>query len=189
MDRAEDLAGRDGADGDEEDGGDHGHPGAVEREAGHAAEREARIGKREDGEDREGHAARAVASARRRMNALSRAAGRGATRAENALGCAARKAYQAGMRPRVLACLAALALVASCAPSVVWHKEGADEEDLRSARRNCEREAQGYGYAMERGRSGDDLLGGERRAGSATGSVYRDCMERQGWRRYRDQPR
>jgi hypothetical protein len=123
------------------------------------------------------------------MDALSRAAPGHATRAENALGGAARKSYQAGMRPSVLTCLAALAFAASCAPSVVWHKEGADDEDLRNARSRCEREAQGYGYAMERGRSGDDLLGGERRAGSATGGVYRDCMERQGWRRYRDQPR
>jgi hypothetical protein len=123
------------------------------------------------------------------MGALSRPAPGHATRAENALGGAARKAYQAVMRPSVLPCLAALALVASCAPSLVWHKEGADAEDLRMARSRCEREAQGFGYAMERGRSGDDMLGGERRAGSATGSVYRDCMERQGWRRYRDQPR
>ncbi len=123
------------------------------------------------------------------MDALSRLARRRATRADNALGGAARKAYQAAMRPLVLPCLAALAFAASCAPSVVWHKEGADAEDLRMARSRCERESQDFGYAMERGRSGDDMLGGERRAGSATGSVYRDCMERQGWRRYRDQPR
>jgi hypothetical protein len=38
---------------------------------------------------------------------------------------------------------------------------------------------------MESGRNRDDLLGGERRAGSAGGAVYRDCMERQGWRRIR----
>ena len=93
------------------------------------------------------------------------------------------------MKRRVLPALALLALLGACAPTLVWHKEGADDEDLRNARSRCEREAQGYGYAMERGRSGDDLLGGERRAGSATGGVYRDCMERQGWRRYRDQPR
>ena len=42
--------------------------------------------------------------------------------------------------------------------------------------------------AFPRGR-GDEPMAGERNAGSAGGTVYRDCMERQGWRRYRDQPR
>jgi hypothetical protein len=92
------------------------------------------------------------------------------------------------MKRRVLPALAILALLGACAPTLVWHKEGADDEDLRQAQRRCARDAQGYGYALDRGR-GDEPMAGERNAGSAGGTVYRDCMERQGWRRYRDQPR
>ena len=95
------------------------------------------------------------------------------------------------MRPRlpVLAALAALALLPACAPTLVWHKEGADDEDLRQAQRRCSREVQDYGFALERGRSGDEPASADRASGSAGGTLYRDCMERQGWRRYRDQPR
>lgn len=84
----------------------------------------------------------------------------------------------------------ALALMLSaCASQTVWHKEGAEDEDLRLAQRTCSREAQGYGFALEGHRNADDTIAGERRAGSAGGGVYRECMERQGWRRYRDAPR
>lgn len=86
--------------------------------------------------------------------------------------------------------LAGLVLVAACSPSqTVWHKEGAEPEELRMAQRNCSRESQNYGFVFEGSRSSDDLSGGERRAGSTGGGVYRECMERQGWRRYRDTPR
>jgi hypothetical protein len=93
------------------------------------------------------------------------------------------------MIQRLLACSALLVLIVGCAPSLSWHKEGADPEELRRAREICAREAESYGFALERDRGGDELVGGERRAGSASGGVYRNCMERQGWRRYRDQPR
>jgi hypothetical protein len=85
---------------------------------------------------------------------------------------------------------AGLCLTAACAPShTVWYKEGAEPEELRMAQRECAREAQGYGFVFEGSRGGDDLAGGERRAGSSGGGVYRECMERKGWRRYRDSTR
>lgn len=88
---------------------------------------------------------------------------------------------------RSLLAIAALALaLTACSSQTVWHKEGSEEEDLRLAQRTCSREAQGYGFALEGVRNGDDTIAGERRAGSAGGGVYRECMERQGWRRYRD---
>jgi len=93
------------------------------------------------------------------------------------------------MRSRLPALAAALALLASCAPTLVWHKEGADDEDLRQAQRLCTRQVQSYGFALDRGRGADEPMSGERGAASASGTLYRDCMERQGWRRYRDQPR
>jgi len=86
--------------------------------------------------------------------------------------------------PRPIVLLALLALGA-CAPTLVWQKEGADDEERRQAQRLCARESQGYGFALER----REDASGERGAASAGGGVYRDCMERQGWRRYRDQPR
>lgn len=86
--------------------------------------------------------------------------------------------------------LAGVCLTTACAPShTVWYKEGAEPEELRMAQRNCSRESQNYGFVFEGSRSSDDLAGGERRAGSTGGGVYRECMERQGWRRYRDAPR
>lgn len=89
------------------------------------------------------------------------------------------------MRNVLVAAALGLALSA-CASQTVWYKEGAEEEDLRLAQRTCSREAQGYGFAFEGHRNADDTIAGERRAGSAGGGVYRECMERQGWRRYRD---
>jgi hypothetical protein len=90
---------------------------------------------------------------------------------------------------RIPALFLPLLLVAACAPSLSWHKEGADAEELRQAQRLCTREAQDYGFALERIRPGDETAGNERGAGSATGAIYRTCMERKGWRRYRDQPK
>ncbi|MBL8701401.1 MAG: hypothetical protein JNK67_23690 [Alphaproteobacteria bacterium] len=91
------------------------------------------------------------------------------------------------MKPVLAVASVALALVLSaCASQTVWHKEGAEEEDLRLAQRTCSREAERYGFAFEGARNADDTTAGERRAGSAGGGVYRECMERQGWRRYRD---
>jgi hypothetical protein len=90
---------------------------------------------------------------------------------------------------KILPPLATLVLAAglwACqGSSLVWHKEGATTEDLQLAVRTCSRKSESYNFAMESGRNRDDLLGGERRAGSAGGAVYRDCMERQGWRRIR----
>ena len=82
----------------------------------------------------------------------------------------------------------ALAIViAGCSPSqTVWHREGSSPDELKLVQRECSRESQNYGFVFESGRNGDDLSGGERRAGSAGGSVYRECMERRGWRRFRD---
>jgi hypothetical protein len=80
---------------------------------------------------------------------------------------------------------AALALAACTPGSAIWHKEGATDEELVLARRVCEREADRYAFAMESGRSRDELTGEQRRAGSVSGGIYRECMERQGWRRVR----
>lgn len=93
------------------------------------------------------------------------------------------------MKTRLLL-LAALALTGACSASqTVWHKEGAEPEELKLAQRTCSRESQGYGFVFEGSRSSDDLAGGERRASSTGGGIYRECMERQGWRRFRDAPR
>ena len=83
--------------------------------------------------------------------------------------------------------IALAALIAGCAASqTVWHREGSTTDELKLVQRDCSRDAEKYGFAFESGRRGDDLSGGERGAGSATGLVYRDCMERRGWRRVRD---
>jgi hypothetical protein len=93
------------------------------------------------------------------------------------------------MNPRYLL-LAALLLTGACTASqTVWHKEGAEPEELKQAQRNCSRQSENYGFVFEGSRSSDDLAGGERRAGSTGGGIYRECMERQGWRRFRDAPR
>ena len=52
------------------------------------------------------------------------------------------------MKPLLAIASIALALTA-CSSQTVWHKEGAEEEDLRLAQRTCSREAQGYGFAFE----------------------------------------
>lgn len=94
--------------------------------------------------------------------------------------------FNAVMKTSILLIAAAI-LVAGCSPSqTVWHREGATDDELKLVQRDCARQAQNYGFVFESGRNGDDLTGGERRAGSAGGAVYRDCMERRGWRRLRD---
>ena len=107
------------------------------------------------------------------------------SRDHSTLGRTAGNAYLGGMTTLRPIALFALLALGACTPTLVWQKEGADDEERRQAQRLCARESQGYGFALER----RDDASAERGAASAGGGVYRDCMERQGWRRYRDQPR
>lgn len=86
--------------------------------------------------------------------------------------------------------LAALLVSGCAAVGVHWHKEGATQEDFELAQKTCGRESNDYSFVeTDRSSLNSDLFGGgERRAGSSGGSVYRDCMERAGWRRVRGEP-
>jgi len=93
------------------------------------------------------------------------------------------------MKP-ILAAFAA-SLVAGCAAvGVHWYKEGATQEDFELAQKTCGRQADDYNFVeTDRSALDTDLYGGgERRTGPSGGSVYRDCMERAGWRRVRGDP-
>lgn len=77
--------------------------------------------------------------------------------------------------------VAGAALVACSEPSTIWAKEGASTEDLRAARRDCSSTAAGYNFVDEARYDGLE----RNRGSSASGDVYRQCMEGQGWRRQR----
>lgn len=75
----------------------------------------------------------------------------------------------------------ALALAGCFAPSTVWVKEGASPEELRYARDDCATQASGYRFVDEARYDGLE----RDRGSSATGDVYRQCMQSHGWRRER----
>ncbi len=81
---------------------------------------------------------------------------------------------------------------AACSsPSTRWAKGGTTIEDLRLDQDACASRSQGYDFVFDdrdSGRTGiveSGVDAGTRRAGSAPGDVYRDCMEARGWRRER----
>jgi hypothetical protein len=92
---------------------------------------------------------------------------------------------------KTLPILLLAALVAGCAsPSTRWVKAGSETEDLRLDQDACAGRAGNYDFAMDdrdTGRPGivESSDGGARRAGSARGDVYRQCMENRGWHRER----
>ena len=75
-------------------------------------------------------------------------------------------------------------LIACTGPMTGWTKNGASEDDLRAAQRECSKDASQYSFvdtsyldgAAERERSRDS---------AATADIYRNCMEGQGWHRGR----
>lgn len=81
---------------------------------------------------------------------------------------------------------AALLLGGCIEPRTEWVKDGANAEELRYARQSCERDAQGYEFIEERGY---DDVARERPRTSARSDIYRRCMEAQGWRRQRNEPK
>jgi hypothetical protein len=86
--------------------------------------------------------------------------------------------------------LSALWLAGCAAVGVHWYKEGATVEDLELAQKTCSRQADDFRFALRTDGStlnSDDSFGPVR-AGSSSGGVYRECMERSGWRRVRGDP-
>ena len=77
--------------------------------------------------------------------------------------------------------VAAASLIACSAPSSMWTKEGASDDDLRLARRDCSSTASGYSFVDEARYDGPE----RNRGSSAASDVYRQCMEGQGWHRQR----
>ena len=94
------------------------------------------------------------------------------------------------MTPLARAALAALFVSGCASVGVYWYKEGATAEDLELAQKTCSRQSNDYNFVeTDRSNLNSDLYGGsERRTDSSGGSVYRDCMERSGWRRVRGEP-
>jgi hypothetical protein len=90
-----------------------------------------------------------------------------------------------------LSILILAAVVAGCAaPTRQWVKSGATTEDLRLDQDECAARGSSFDFAFDdrdTGRPGvvESSDGGSRRAGSARGDVYRQCMENRGWRRER----
>ena len=76
---------------------------------------------------------------------------------------------------------AILALAGCFSPSTVWVKEGASAEEQRYARDDCATKASGYRFVDEARYDGLE----RDRGSSATGDVYRQCMQSHGWRRER----
>jgi hypothetical protein len=97
------------------------------------------------------------------------------------------------MKTALLLTLAAVAAgtVACSSPSTRWAKGGSSPEDLRLDQDACASRSQGYDFVFndrDSSRTGVVERGADsetRRAGSAPGDVYRDCMESRGWRRER----
>jgi hypothetical protein len=96
------------------------------------------------------------------------------------------------MHMKTLSIVVLAALVAGCSsPTTRWVKGGTTAEDLRLDQDQCADRGSSYDFAFEDRDSGRPGMteGGvdasERRAGSARGDVYRQCMETRGWRRER----
>jgi len=86
--------------------------------------------------------------------------------------------------------VAALLVTGCAAVGVHWYKEGATQEDFELAQKTCGRQSNDYNFVeTDRSSLNSDLYGGgERQTGSSGASVYRECMERAGWRRVRGGP-
>jgi hypothetical protein len=95
------------------------------------------------------------------------------------------------MHMKLLPILFLAALVAGCAaPTRQWVKSGATAEDLHLDQDECAARGSSFDFAFDdrdTGRPGvvESSDAGSRRAGSARGDVYRQCMENRGWRRER----
>ena len=87
----------------------------------------------------------------------------------------------------LLASVLLTALAGCIEPRTEWAKDGADAEELRYARQSCERDASGYAFVDDDLRYGSGSR--ERGGTSARSDVYRRCMESQGWRRQRNEPK
>jgi len=81
----------------------------------------------------------------------------------------------------LLAFAAAISLSACFGPNTVWSKDGASSDELRAARNDCSSTASDYSFVDEARYDGPE----RNRGSSATGDVYRQCMEAHGWRRQR----
>lgn len=86
----------------------------------------------------------------------------------------------------------AAALAGCSASTTQWNKAGATVEDLRLDQDQCANRGSSYDFVFEDRDSGrPGILENapderQRRAGTATGDVYRACMESRGWRRDRN---
>lgn len=102
------------------------------------------------------------------------------------------KDYLITMKPSLFTTAVLMAALAACSPSTTqWNKGGANAEDLRHDRDECAATSRSYDFVFtdrDSGRPGIVESGADttqRRAGGVQGDVYRDCMERRGWRRVR----
>lgn len=80
-----------------------------------------------------------------------------------------------------LLALAALIGLAACAPNTAWYKKGASSEEFRAAQRDCAGNADQYSFVDTSYYDGVE----RNRGSSATGDIYRQCMEGHGWHRQR----
>lgn len=80
-----------------------------------------------------------------------------------------------------LALLVVTSLIACAGPGSEygWHKNGANQDDLREAQRECRHEAERYSFVDTTYFDGTE----RQRDSSATADIYRDCMAGQGWHR------
>ena len=81
----------------------------------------------------------------------------------------------------LLSLLALVSLGACSAPNTVWVKSGAGPDELRAAQRDCAAESSQYSFVDTQYSDGME----RERGSSATGDIYRRCMEGEGWRRQR----
>ncbi|MBV8536393.1 MAG: hypothetical protein JO128_12415 [Alphaproteobacteria bacterium] len=83
----------------------------------------------------------------------------------------------------VLSLVAVAGLLACSAPNTVWVKAGAGPDELRAAQRDCAAESEHYGFVDTQLQSDGGIE--RERGSSATGDMYRRCMEGEGWKRQR----
>jgi hypothetical protein len=83
----------------------------------------------------------------------------------------------------LLSLLVLAGLVACSAPNTVWVKSGAGPDELRAAQRDCANESSRYGFVDTQLQSDGGIE--RERGSSATGDIYRQCMEGTGWHRQR----
>ena len=81
-----------------------------------------------------------------------------------------------------LLALVALAGLAACSgPNTAWYKKGASADELRATQRDCAGDANQYSFVDTSTSDGME----RDRGSSATGDIYRQCMEGHGWHRQR----